>query len=54
MKKSPGKLWHCWKSNILRDYSKRQGDKVLCPKCGNIIGIEKKAYIKLIKGTYRY
>ena len=53
-KKCPGKLWHLWKNNILEDNSKREREKVLCPRCGSIIGIEKKAYIKLIKGAYTY
>ncbi|MEX0567587.1 MAG: hypothetical protein Q6363_000300 [Candidatus Njordarchaeota archaeon] len=54
MKVGSGRLWHCWKSKILEDYSIRRGEQVVCPKCGSIIGIEKKAYIKLIKGAYSY
>ncbi len=54
LKVGSGKLWHCWKNRILDDYSKRQGDRVLCPKCGSLIGIEKKNYVKLVKGAYRY
>ena len=54
LKVGSGKLWHCWKSRILEDYSKHQGEKILCSKCGNLIGLEKKSYIKLIKGSYKY
>ena len=53
-KRTPGKLWHLWKSNVVEDLSRRRGEKVLCPKCGAVIGVEKKAYIKLIKGSYTY
>ena len=53
-KSGSGRLWHCWKSKIIEDYSIRNGDKVICPKCGNIIGLEKKDHIKLIKGEYKY
>ena len=53
-KKCPGKLWHLWKRNIIEDNTEREGDKVLCPKCGAVIGIDKPNQIKLIKGAYKY
>ena len=54
LKVGSGKLWHCWKSKILEDYSVRENEKVSCPKCGLVIGFEKKDHIKLIKGRYKY
>ena len=51
-KAGSGRLWHCWKNRIIEDYSIHDGDKIKCPKCGETIGIEKKEYIKLIKGKY--
>ncbi len=55
-----GKLWHCWKDRIVDDYSIRDGDKVLCPVCGNVIGVDQGKWIKLkprhfiYSGTYEH
>ncbi len=45
-KMGKGKLWRCWKSRIIEDYSIHDGDEVKC-KCGNVIGVDKGGYIRL-------
>jgi len=34
-----GRVLHCWKDRIVKDFSIRDGKRVLCP-CGNIIGTD--------------
>ncbi len=41
-----GKLWHCWKDRIIEDLSIHNENNILC-KCGNLIGIDEKKWIKL-------
>ena len=41
-----GKLWHCWKDRIIEDLSIKKDDNIYC-KCGNLIGIDEKKWIKL-------
>lgn len=41
-----GKLWHCWKERIVEDNSFQKENKIFC-KCGNLIGIDEKKWIKL-------
>jgi len=43
-----GKLWHCWKDRIIEDLSIHKENNILC-KCGNLIGIDEKKWIKLKK-----
>ncbi|MFW6173570.1 MAG: hypothetical protein ACOC5T_07490 [Elusimicrobiota bacterium] len=46
-----GKLWHCWKDRIVEDYSITDGRYVKC-RCGNIIGIDEKKWIKLKQHSF--
>ena len=46
-----GKLWHCWKDRIKRDYSIHKGNKIQCI-CGNIIGKEEEKWIKMKQHTF--
>ena len=46
LKFGKGKLIHCWKGRIIRDYSVRDGREVKC-QCGNLIGIDKGKWIKM-------
>lgn len=48
LKVGKGRLWHCWKERILKDYSMRDGEKIKC-QCGNIIGIDQGKWIKMRK-----
>ncbi len=45
-KMGKGKLWRCWKSRIIEDYSVHDGDEVRC-ECGNVVGVDKGGYIRL-------
>ncbi|OYD14926.1 hypothetical protein CH333_07040 [candidate division WOR-3 bacterium JGI_Cruoil_03_44_89] len=53
LKIGKGKLWHCWKERIIEDYSVRNGDEVRC-KCGNLIGIEQRKWVKLKQHSFTY
>lgn len=41
-----GKLWHCWKDRIIEDLTRHKENNIFC-KCGNLIGIDEKKWIKL-------
>ena len=46
-----GKLWHCWKNRIIEDFSIHDRKIIKC-KCGKVIGIEEKNWIKLKQHSY--
>ncbi len=46
-----GKLLHCWKERIARDYTIRIGSEVHCT-CGNHIGKEEADMINLHGGSF--
>jgi hypothetical protein len=48
-----GRLWHCWKTRIIEDYSVREGNKVKC-QCGNLIGVEEGKWIKMKQHSFSY
>lgn len=48
-----GRLLHLWKERIVKDFSVKENDLIKCP-CGNIIGVDKKIYIQLKKGSFTY
>lgn len=49
-----GKVLRCHKSKITRKYNfLLEGNKVTC-ECGNIIGIDKGSYIKMIANSFVY
>ncbi len=35
-----GRVLHCWKDRIIKDFTVRDGTRVLC-SCGNLIGTDK-------------
>ncbi len=51
IKKGKGRLWHCWKDLIVKDYSVRDGNEVIC-KCGNSIGIDSGKWIKMKQNAF--
>lgn len=53
LKVGKGRVLHCWKTRITKDYSIREGNRVLC-KCGNLIGIEDQKYIKMHRSAFFY
>ncbi len=54
LKIGKGELHICIKSRISKDFSVKDGDLFKCPKCGNIIGVDNKGFIKLKKGSFTY
>lgn len=46
-----GKLLHCWKGRIKRDYSIHNGKEIRCI-CGNVVGIEEEKWIKMKQHTF--
>ncbi|MEA3282572.1 MAG: hypothetical protein U9Q68_08455 [Euryarchaeota archaeon] len=48
-----GRLWHCWNSRILRDYSVRDGNEVKC-RCGNLIGVAEAKWVNMRQHSYIY
>ena len=46
-----GRLWHCWKERIIKDYSIRDGSSVKC-QCGNVIGVVEGKWIKIYPVRY--
>jgi len=46
LKIGKGRVLHCWKGRIVKDFSVREGDLVKCP-CGNIIGIDQGKWINM-------
>ena len=47
LKVGEGRLWHCWKKRIIKDFAVRVGDEVKCPRCGNLIGLDKGPFINI-------
>jgi hypothetical protein len=48
-----GRVLHCWKGRIIKDYSIRHEKKVEC-KCGNLIGIDEGKWIKMRQHSFIY
>jgi len=46
-----GRVLHCWTNRIEKDYSTREGNRVLC-KCGNLIGLEQDKCIKMRQAAF--
>jgi len=53
IKVGKGRLWHCWKNRIVKDYSVRDGNEVKC-MCGNSIGIDSEKWIKMKQNSFIY
>jgi len=53
LKLGKGRVLHCWKNRIKRDYSLREGNKVMC-KCGNLVGIDEEKWIKMRRASFFY
>ncbi len=41
-----GKLLHCWKGRIVKDYTVKKGRNVYCT-CGSLVGVDEGRWIKL-------
>ncbi len=53
VKVGKGRLLHCWKGRIMKDFSIRDGNKVRC-QCGNLIGIDEGKWIKMKQHSFIY
>jgi len=53
-KLGPGEVLRCHKTRITRVYAyKLEGEKIKCP-CGQVIGIDKGRYFKMIRKAFTY
>jgi len=48
-----GRVLHCWRERIIRDYSVREDNLVKCP-CGNIIGVDEGKWVKMKQRAFNY
>jgi len=48
-----GRVLHCWKNRIVRDFSIRDGEEVKC-SCGNLIGIDEGKCIRMKQHSFTY
>jgi len=48
-----GRVLHCWKGRIAKDWSLRDGNEVKC-QCGNLIGIDEGKWIKMKQRSFIY
>ena len=53
LKVGKGRLWHCWKERIAKDFSVRDGNQVKCT-CGNSIGLDRGKWIKMKQNSFTY
>lgn len=50
-----GHVLRCHKSRIARSFDVAQeGDRLLCPKCGETVGLDKGGYYSMNKGGFTY
>jgi len=48
-----GRVLHCWKGRIVKDYSVRDGSEVKC-QCSNLIGIDEGKWVKMKQHSFIY
>jgi len=48
-----GRVLHCWKDRIVKDYSVHDGNDVKC-ECGNLIGIDEGKWIRMKQRSFTY
>jgi len=53
LKIGKGRILHCWKDRIIKDYSIREGNEIKC-RCGNLIGIDEGKWIKMKQRAFTY
>ena len=46
-----GRVLRCYTGRILKDYSARDGENVLC-ECGNLIGIDRGVFIEMKQSSF--
>jgi len=53
LKIGKGRVLHCWKGRIVKDYSIREGNEVKC-QCGNLIGIDEGKWVNMKQRSFIY
>jgi len=53
LKIGKGRVLHCWKHRIVKDYSVRNESEVKC-QCGNLIGIDERRWVKMKQHSFIY
>ena len=53
LKIGKGRVLHCWKGRIVKDYSIREGSEVKC-QCGNLIGIDEGKWVDMKRRSFIY
>ena len=48
-----GRVLHCWRGRIIKDYSVRDENEVRC-QCGNLIGIDEGKWVKMKQHSFIY
>ena len=47
-----GRVLNCYKERVMRDYSKHEGDKIKCKRCGKVIGIDRGNMIRMKQSAF--
>ena len=53
IKVGKGRVLRCYKARIVKDYTHRDGNQVLC-QCGNLIGTDEGRWIKMKQNAFTY
>jgi len=53
LKIGKGRVLHCWKGRIVKDWSVRDANEVKC-QCGNLIGIDEGKWVKMKQHSFIY
>jgi len=53
LKIGKGRVLHCWKDRVVKDYSVRNESEVKC-QCGNLIGIDEGRWVKMKQHSFIY
>lgn len=48
-----GRVLHCWKNRIVKDYSVHHHNKIEC-QCGNVIGVDAGRSIKMRRTSFTH
>jgi len=53
LKVGKGRVLHCWKGRIIKDYSISDRGEVKC-HCGNLIGLDEGKWVKMKQHSFIY
>lgn len=51
-----GEVLRCHKSRVRKvfEHPRTDGDKVCCPSCGEVLGIDKGTFVKMVRPGFTY